>query len=269
MKLLFYQLLLSLIAISSLITNAQPEWVYKTPDGYVNDYFVGKGTSKISKAESIQFALEDAISIIIKNGQINIKGTENFNEFTTEVMKDGKSVSFDVVSKIAKEIYIDGSSRTISNLKEVERYTEQNGLYIDAYVLVSVPKNNPESPPNSFSPVWRSILLPGWGQLYKDQSFKGFSFMALSIGGVAGGLIFTELRKDATNKANSSRTQITRDFYNTEAKNYNTYATISYITAGAFYAWSLMDAIIDKPENLYVYIERSQNDFALSIQLSF
>jgi len=268
MRNIIFQIFLISILFPFWFLTAQPDWVYKTPPGYLNDFFVGRGTSKISKTEAVQFALEDAISSIIKNGQIKNQETENFTESKTEVFKDGESVSFDVISKIAKEIIIEGSSRTISNLKEVERYTEQNGLYSDAYVLVSIPKSVPLSPPNSFSPVWRSMLIPGWGQLYKEETFKGISFMTLFLGGVAGGFIFSALSEDATNKANSSRTQIVRDFYNNEAKNYNTYSTISFITAGVFYVWSLVDAIIVKQDNLYVFLDPDSEEVKILFRIN-
>jgi len=246
---------------------SQPNWINKIPEGYRNDFFVGRGISKTSNAEAVQFALEDAIGSIIKNGRINIRSIENYNEQTNESFSEGKSASMDVVSKIAKEIIVEGSSRTIYNLKEVETYTEQNNNYYEAYVLVSIPKANPKNLPTAFSSVWRSTLLPGWGQLYKDETFKGLSFMTFTLGGIASGFVFNELSNDAKNKAFSARTQVRRDFYNNQKKDFRTYSTISFIAAGAFYSWSLIDAIAVKQDNLYVELKQD-NDYS-SIGIAF
>jgi len=258
--------------IASIINNlyAQPDWVTKTPSGYINDYYIGKGTSYNSRAEAIQYALENAIGLIIKNGQITIKGTEKYNETTTEKSKNGDNISFDVVSQIAKEIIVEGSSQTVSNLREVERYSELNGNYYNAYVLVSIPKEKPIPLPSKFSPIWRSFIVPGWGQLYKGESFKGISFMVMCLGGAASGFVFNELSNDANKKALASRTQVRRDFFNNESKNYSTYSTIGFITAGVFYVWSLLDAFIVEQSDLYLYVFNDLKDnYFLSVKYNF
>ncbi len=256
--------LISLIFCSNIIS--QPEWVNKTPSGYLNDYFVGKGTSTSSKSEASQRAFEDAIISIMRNNTITINYSEK-DIILSEQKSKNDDVQLEIVRKSAQELRINGESKLIKNLKEVETYYETNGNKYEAWVLVNLPKKDPISPPNAFSPVWRSFLLPGWGQLYKEETFKGVSFMVLSLGGIAGGFIFNELSKDAVNKANSSRTQIRRDFFNNEAKNYNTYSTIGFITAGVFYIWSLVDAIIYKQKDLYVSIYPSANELYVNVSL--
>jgi len=240
-------LVLSLISICY----AQPKWITKIPAGYINDYFVGKGTSSNSKIEAAQSAFEDAIISIMRNNSVDVQYSLDSKIYTTQSDKRGE-LNLEVVRKAAEELKINGNSKTIKGLKEVETFQEKNGNNFVAWVLVNLPKKNPISPPSSFSPVWRSFLLPGWGQLYTEETFKGVSFMVLTLGGVAGGVVFKQLSEDATQKAFSSRTQKVRDFYNNESKNYNTYSKISLIAAGGFYLWSLLDAIILKQDDLYV-----------------
>jgi hypothetical protein len=226
----------------------------KPPSGYLNDYFVGRGSSSNSKSAASQLAFENAISSIIKNHSITVDYTEQNTVISEQTLSDQNN-SMEIVRRSAQELNLKGESKIIKGLKEVETYYEWNSNIYEAWVLISFPKKNPISPPNSFSPVWRSFLLPGWGQLYKNQSFKGVSFMTLTLSGVAGGFVFNILSNDATNKAVSARTQARRDFFNSEAKNFNTYSTISFIAAGVFYAWNLVDAIIVKQDNLYVILE--------------
>lgn len=245
--------LVLLVIISSTIY-CQPEWVTKIPPGYSNDYFVGKGLSGDSKIDAAKNAFEDAIISIMRNNTIEVIYSQEDKIISTQTGR-GEDVNLDVVRKSAQELQISGESKTIRDLKEVETYFEtQNGLYV-AWVLVSMPKEDPISPPSSFSPVWRSVLLPGWGQFYKDESFKGVSFMTITIGSLAGGFILKELSNDASRNAVASRTQSRRDFYNDEAKRFNTLSTISFIASAVVYSWNVVDAIIVKQDNLYVNIE--------------
>lgn len=257
-----------LIFISSHDIFSQPEWIKKVPPGYLNDYFVGSGVSNKSKADAKQVAFENAIISIMRYGILTIKYAEEDKITSTQNVFDDKS-QLEIVRKSAQELKSEGESRTIKNLKEVESYYEENGARTEAWVLLSLPKKSPVTPPSAISPIWRSLLLPGWGQLYKEETFKGVSFMVLALGGVAGGLAFRQLEMDAINKAFSSHTQARRDFYNNESKNFSTYSTISFISAGVFYALSLMDAIIVKQDNLYVQIESDSQTANISFCFKF
>lgn len=259
---------LFLVFLTFNVIISQPEWVSKTPSGFSNDYFVGKGTSYNSKAEAAQAAFEDAIKSIMRNNTIVVNYSVDNKIYSTQTSVD-ETTRLEVVRKSAEELKIDGTSKTMKGLKEVETYYEFNNNSYTAWVLVNLPKKNPLSPPSSFSPIWRSFLLPGWGQLYKEETFKGISFVVLSLSGLTGGFVFNQLSQDATNKAMSSRTQATRDFYNQQTKDYDTYSKISFITAGVFYLWSLIDAITVKQDNLYVFLDNSKNGTALGFCIRF
>lgn len=105
-------------------------------------------------------------------------------------------------------------------------------------------------------------IVPGGGQMYRGETFKGVSFMLLSLGSLTGGFIFQKLSTDSESKAFSARKQTVIDFYNTESKNYHTYSTISFIVAAAFYAWSLIDLIDPisvKQNNMSLDLNYNQN----------
>jgi len=263
----FFKALLFSFSIFCPNLISQPGWVSKIPPGYLNDYFVGKGTSTLSKSEASQHAFENAIISIMRNNVITVEYAEK-DIILSEQKNKNDDLQLEIVRKSAQELSITGESKLIKNLKEVETYYENNNGKFEAWVLVILPKKNPISPPNSFSPVWRSLFLPGWGQLYKEETFKGISFMILSLGGIAGGFVFNELSKEASSNALSARTQARRDFFNNEAKNYNTYSTISFIASGVFYAWSLVDAIIYKQKDLYVLLNNSTNEINIVISLN-
>ena len=77
MKKILFVILFTILFIAPLSLFSQyPEWINKIPSGYVNDYFIGKGVSKTSRAESISLASEDAIVSVINTGKITISYTE-------------------------------------------------------------------------------------------------------------------------------------------------------------------------------------------------
>jgi hypothetical protein len=247
---------------------SQPEWIYKIPSGSINDYFVGKGTSRISKTEAARLAFENAVVLIMQNNTITAEYSFSNKIYSTQTNID-EEIKYKIVRNAVEELKISGSSTTIKGLKEVETYYEKNyGSYV-SWVLVSLPKKEPISPPSPFSPIWRSFLFPGWGQLYKHETIKGISFLSISVVGLAGGLIFKQLSIVASDKAFSAHTQNVRDFYNNDSKNYNTYSKISFIVSGAFYLWSLIDAIVVKQDNIYVNLDKEKNNTYLCVSLRF
>lgn len=257
-----------IIILCPLFAFAQPYWVSKTPQGYINDYYVGKGTSNISAAEASKIALEDAIISIIRNNNMVVDYSASNVIESKQKNIDENVPELEIVRRIREELSIQGYSTTVNGLKEVENYFEDSGENYSAWVLVTVPKKNPLPVPSSFEPIWRSSLFPGWGQLYKKETFKGISFLVLSLGSVASGFIFKQLSNDSSVKAYSARTQQVRDFYNNESKNYDTYSKVGFISAAVFYVWSLVDAIIVKQDDFYVFIDENNFGTDLCLRIS-
>ncbi len=262
-----FQIVLYFFFLTSVLF-AQPSWIAKTPEGYLHDFYTGKGFSNESKADAFDKALASAIAGIVNGSSINVSAIETYKSDATE-QSDGKRYLLNKIDKIVKEITITGESSTIRGLRQVEEYYDAAAGGYNAWVLVSIPKKNPLSPPSSFSPIWRSLLLPGWGQLYKEQSFKGVSFMTLTIGGIAGGLVFSQLSDDAAKNALAARTQPRRDYFNQDKKDNASYSTICFIAGGLFYAWNVVDAIIMKQENLYVRLQTDKDSYGVNLGLAF
>lgn len=244
---------------------AQPSWVNKPPAGYLNDFFVGRGIG-FTKTEATQKAFEDAVISIMRNFKVTINYSED-NTIISEHRNYNDSIQMDIVRKSVQELRFDGESRTINQLKQVETFYESNQSGFEAFVLLSLPKKNPVSPPTAFSPIWRSALLPGWGQLYRGDTFKGITFFTLTLASITSGLVFDQLSNEASIIAQSARTQARRDFYNNEKKTTYTYSMISFVGAGIFYVWSLVDSIIVKSDNLYVNLESGNSYVSINMTL--
>lgn len=245
-----------------------PEWINKIPSGYVNDYFIGKGVSKSSRAESISLASEDAIVSVINTGKITISYYETDSIGYFQSGNDMNS-SMEIVAKTVREVNISGESKTIKGLKLVETYSEFNRGYYESWVLISVPKPHPESLPSGLSNTLKSVIIPGWGQFTNGEKLKGIGFLTLTAGTVITGFVLNALSSKALKDAVASHTQVRRDFYNEQARTYNTFSIISFITAAGLYIWNVADATATKKEIIYADVKPLRNEFTFNIKIYF
>ena len=91
--------------------------------------------------------------------------------------------------------------------------------------------------------LWRSAIVPGWGQFYKGDNLKG----GLLLGGcavAAAGLIFTESERADYDKkiGQTSNTQLKKDYIN-KRNNFETARNICIGVAAAIYVYNLIDAV--------------------------
>lgn len=259
-----YLLILFLIPCS--LFSQTPDWIEKLPKGYVKDYFIGKGVSKTTRAESISLANEDAIVSIVRTGKITV----SYSEYdSVGYLQSGINANSDIniVSRTVREVNITGESKTIRGLKLVETYTEYNkGLY-ESWVLMSVPKSHAESLPSPFSNTLKSVVIPGWGQFSSGKKLKGVAFLTLTAGSLISGLMLNELSQKASKDAQTSRTQQRRDFYNSQARTFSTFSVISFIASIGFYIWNVADATALKEEVVYVTIPSFRNDLSVNVKV--
>jgi hypothetical protein len=252
MKIIIIILLFLFVTVSL----SQPKWITETPLGYLNDYFVASGISNKSESEARQIAFAHALQKIIQSGTITIQSTQNISSESLEQFKNGQSISLDVANKIADEIRISGEAQTIRGLKEEEMFTQnENGLYT-VWLLTKIPKRYPKpySKPSQISPVWRSVIAPGWGQFYKGQNTKGYIISISEVLLVPAGFILQSLKNTAEVDAQNSRTQALRDYYVDQANIYHNISVGCFIAAGAMYVFNILDATISQGEKVYVEV---------------
>ena len=245
-----------------------PDWVRKPPKGYIHDYYMGKGVSKTSRAESVSLANEDAVVSIVKTGKLTVYFSEHDSTGYEQRGFDANA-EMNMILKTAREVNITGESKTIKGLKLVETYSEYNQGYYESWVLVSVPKTHPLDMPSSVSNTLKSAVIPGWGQFSRGSKVKGVTFLTLTAGTLISGFVLNELSNNASKDAQSSRTQQRRDFYNEQARTYNTFSLISFIAAVGFYIWNVADAIAIKEEVVYAGAEEISKNICLKVQFNF
>ena len=253
-------------------TSSRPLWIEETPKGYENDYFVGNGTSDKSETDAHEQAVTNAIQRINQSGEIEVSSSEKTNSNTKETFRNGTS-DLQRTDEIAKEILVQGKSTTINGLVEDERFHEWNGAQHSFWSLVKIPKkNNIESSPTKFSPVWRSAIIPGWGQYFKGEKTKGYSFIGAEVLLVPSGIIFNNLGVDAEANKFSSRTQTLRDYYDDQSKLYYNVSLGCFIAAGAVYVYNVVDAISSDwkiySENSFPRIEWNEKKMSYDVRFT-
>jgi hypothetical protein len=97
-----------------------------------------------------------------------------------------------------------------------------------------------------FSAAWRSVLIPGWGQMYKGSMAKGIAIVAGEAVFIGGIITCEMLRADYTAKINETHDVRKKQLYADNANNYEMGRNICIGAAAALYVYNLIDAVAAK-----------------------
>ncbi len=225
-------------------SDSKPVWLSNPPPGYMNDYFIGIGQSESSYTEARNLALDDALKRIVESRKL-VASTKS------------KIIQGNIVS-IRDELFKSGQSTEINGLKEEEsyyqKYIQNDKMFYEYIVLVKIPKENYSgtNPPTKFSYLWRSSLLPGWGQYYKGQEFKGISIFILQLSCITSGYITYNKSVDYSRNAENSIKLSDVEWYNDQSDKYYSISLISWILAGGLYVFNIFDSITSEGKKIYV-----------------
>lgn len=248
--------LLLILICSSIGLSERPRWITETLPGYINDYYVGIGRSSVSESDARNVALADALQRIVQSGTITLQGSQEIKTHSIEKFKDGQTVSFDAIDNVVNDIRIVGESKTIKGLREEEYYSEEREGIYTVWSLVKIPKRYPMLYESSskYSPVWRSIVLPSWGQFYKEHNSKGYVIAVSEAILLPAGFILNNLKITNESDARNARTQVLRDYYNDQSNTFSNLSLACFITASAVYIYNVVDAVTSEGEKEYVIL---------------
>ena len=106
----------------------------------------------------------------------------------------------------------------------------------------------------------RSLIVPGWGQLYKGNTVKGACILGGEVALITGILVAENLRSSYVKKMHEQPQHIKT--YNTKADNWENIRNVCIGGAAALYVYNLVDALVangrkrsirQKPVRLAVY----------------
>jgi len=185
-------------------------------------------TSELTKGES-------------REVKIGSKDTYRFSENYTEVIKS------------------DGEKITIKGLQKEEEYWQkvmENGTVVyQCWILMKTLKEGATAKKINegygLRPLWRSAILPGWGQLYKKEKTKGILLISATALTVGGGLLANSMYNSNINKASETHDINEINAYLDDADTWQTTRNVLFISAGAIYIYNLIDAMTSKGAKKY------------------
>lgn len=90
--------------------------------------------------------------------------------------------------------------------------------------------------------LWRSLLIPGWGQMYKGSMVKGIAILSVEAVAVSGIFVAENLRASYVKKMKEQPRFYKT--YNTKADNWQNVRNGIICAAAAVYVYNLVDAIV-------------------------
>lgn len=92
--------------------------------------------------------------------------------------------------------------------------------------------------------MWRSLIVPGWGQLYKGSTVKGVSIMGGTVLCI-GAIVFTDcMRSSYASKISKTHSATLKLSYDNKRSNYATARNICIGALGALYVYNVVDALV-------------------------
>lgn len=92
--------------------------------------------------------------------------------------------------------------------------------------------------------LWRSAIVPGWGQMYKGSFAKGGIIMGGTVALAAGIIVSESLRKDFVTKASQTHSTEATKQYQANVNNASLARNICIGGIAALYIYNLVDAIV-------------------------
>lgn len=250
----YSSLLLSFLAVCAFTGTvfSAPRWTAKTPIGKHHVYAVGVGEST-SLYEARRLSVSDAMRAFSEQRGVVVES--RFHSLTTESKR-----------QIEDEISVKGVSTTLKGLRLVETYdTPQAGGH-RVWSLMSMPSSGSGG---RLSTIWRSTLVPGWGQFYNGRTWRGVAFLAGTVIGVGGALYTAERQRNFEDQALRSSIPSTRHYYYDQADKYHQGNVILVSLAVASYALNLVDAIFTSSNKADIYYSALMNsNIASGLQVS-
>ena len=256
----------------------RPRWVQKLPKP-TNPTFTYEVKSAF--APTLDAAREKCLAELIagsglKNGVVTVSGYQS-KERLSQVWENGK---------LTERVDYDSHTTTQAQGNEVKLYVEDIAEYWERdksgdYYLTKLYAKSELGKAPLFDNVelttrygarglWRSAIIPGWGQFYKGSNLKG----GLFLGGtalLAGGVVFTEnQRSDYRRKIMRTHDVGLINSYSTKADHFATARNICIGAAAALYLYNLIDAVVAPGARRIVVKKRNPlvKDYAVAPSVS-
>lgn len=113
--------------------------------------------------------------------------------------------------------------------------------------------------------LWRSMIMPGWGQFHKGSKAKGAMFLG-GTAALAGGMVYCQSR--ITNSRNLAAQTYNPEhlrIYSRRISNFSTARNVCIGATAALYVWNLVDAVV-APGARRVVVKPAMNGGGYSLE---
>ena len=232
----------------------RPRWIGNPPEGNNALYFVvvhNDASSSLDGARS--YSLKDLASNVERTDKVDVN--EIYSENSRQKYKSNGDVDFLGYDDYSLELKVEGTAMPIHSrrIDEYSKPTTRGGISgLDYYALYAVERKGRRADFSSLKItdsygiqyMWRSAIVPGWGQMYKGSYGKGGLMMGGTVAFAAGIVVSESMRADfATKAAQAHSTEATRQ-YQSNINNAALARNICIGGAAALYIYNLVDAIV-------------------------
>lgn len=257
--------LLILYPIKGLSQNnwSAPQWLTNTPSPSNPTYEFKTFRIQSRNIKDAKSKLPDEVAYYMERN-FSVRGASIEVSDVSHIYKNGKLNSVEI-EKITDTVYTIADKVNIK-LRVIDEYQTDR----DVYFLCAIP--NPETQYVVYDQMtvtsnygvkglWRSAIVPGWGQFYKRSYLKG----GLILGGsvlLAGGIVYTEcMRADYWKKQRNGYANGTEQiqFYYQKEKNFAIARNVCIGGLCALYVYNLIDAIV-APGARYVKVSKTDHN---------
>ena len=232
---------------------AKPRWVGNVPrTEYSTFYFV-------EVSSDMATSLDGARTSALKQLSANVERTDNISvkeiyvDKSQQIYSSSAGVRGEGTDSYTFELRSDGISEPIHS-RRIDEYwvsSQREGVNVlDYRAVYAVERKGQQADFSAIgvtnrygvSGLWRSAIVPGWGQFHKGANLKG----GLILGGcaaLAGGIIFFDnQRSDYVKKISGTHDVSLMKSYSTKRDHFATARNVCIGAVAALYAYNLIDA---------------------------
>lgn len=247
-------LLVFLVSIPATAGNPpRAKWIGSPPSGNQTMYFVVVHTDASSTLDGARaYSLKELASNVERTDKVSIN--EVYSDKSKQKYDSNGHVDYSGYDEYSIELLVEGSAAPIHS-RRVDEYWKTVSIFgkqnLDYYALYAVERVGTKSDfsvievSNSYGiqSMWRSCIVPGWGQMYKGSYTKG-GFMMGGTLVAAVGMVYAETqRRDYVKYMSQTHDANIIRFYQAKANQFATVRNICIGSTAAVYIWNLVDAL--------------------------